>query len=481
MASALSGAAILAGGGVRPARAADAPAAKAPGDAPRRRPNIIFILADDLGYGDLGCYGQKKVQTPCLDRMAREGMRFTDFYSGSTVCAPSRSCLMTGQHTGHTIIRGNATVPLRPQDVTVAEVLKAAGCRTALIGKWGLGEVGSTGYPTRKGFDYFYGLVNQGDCHFHYFEHVYRNQEKVVLAGNDHKKQTGQYLNDLYAKEGLAYVEQSAKAQPAQPFFLYLSYTIPHAELAVPEDSLKEYAGQFPETPNPGGHYGAQPTPRAAFAGMVSRLDRCVGRLLDKLRELGLAENTIVFFSSDNGPHKEGGADPAFFQSSGPLTGIKRNLTEGGIRVPLIAWQPGTIAAGSTCAHPSAFWDFLPTAAELAGARLPPIDPLDGISFAPSLLGRPQAAHEFLYWEFHEGGSRQAVRMGQWKAIARAFDAPLRLYDLSADIAETKDVAAEHPDVVRKITDYLKTARSESEHWKAPKSGPKKPGKADKG
>ncbi len=447
--------ALAAGAGLRAAPAA-------------RKPNIIFILADDLGYGDVGCFGQKRIRTPRLDRMAREGMRFTSFYAGSTVCAPSRSCLMTGQHTGHTHIRGNAQVPLRPQDVTVAEVLRQGGYRTALVGKWGLGEVGTTGYPTRKGFDQFYGLVNQVDCHFHYFEHVYRNEEKLVLDGNDHKKQTGAYLHDLFTAEALAFVGQSAHAAPARPFFLYLAYIVPHAELVAPADAMQEYQGAFPETPFPGNHYGAQATPRAAYAAMVSRMDRDVGRLLDKLHELQLAENTLVIFSSDNGPHLEGGADPAFFGSSGPFSGAKRSLTDGGIRVPMIAWQPGTVPAGTTCDHPFAFWDFLPTAAEWAGVPLPDIRPMDGVSFAPALRGEMAAPPERnLYWEFHEGkASQQAVRRGRWKAVANPCNGPLALFDVVAEPAERTDLAHRHPDVVEEIRTYLKTARTESAHWR---------------
>ena len=421
-----------------------------------RRPNIIFILADDLGYGDLGCYGQQKIKTPHLDRMAAQGTRFTQAYAGSTVCAPSRCALMTGLHTGHCRVRGNARVPLTPQDVTVAALLKAAGYVTGLVGKWGLGEPGSTGVPTRQGFDYFFGYLNQHHAHNYYPDHLYRNEEKVPLPGNvfnDNvatKKVT--YSHDLFTQEALAFVEK----HQAQPFFLYLAYTIPHAN--------NEAGKQGMEVPSDE-PYSKEPWPQQQrnHAAMITRLDRDVGRLLEKLRELGLDEHTVVFFTSDNGPHREGGNDPTFFRSSGPLRGIKRSMHDGGIRVPMIVRGPGRVPAGKTSDHVWAFWDVLPTAAELAGAKAP--GGLDGRSVVPALLGKEQKQPDYLYWEFHEKGFQQAVRAGDWKAIRSKLGAPLELYNLRDDLGEEHNVAAQHPDVVARIEAYLRTARTESPDW----------------
>jgi len=434
----------------------------------RRKPNIIYILADDLGYGDLGCYGQKKVKTPNIDWLAAEGMRFTDHYSGSTVCAPSRNCLMTGQHTGHARIRGNDGRPLLEEDLTVAELLKRAGYATGLVGKWGLGMNDTTGAPNRKGFGHFFGFLNQVNAHFYYPPFVWRNGDKVEMDGNDAEQQTGQYVHDLFTDEALRFI----RANRSGPFFLYLAYTIPHAELAVPEDSMAQYKGNFPEEPwkEVDYHYGDQHTPHAAFAGMVSRLDRDVGRIMALLDELGLDEHTIVMFSSDNGPHREGGADPEFFESNGPLRGIKRDLYEGGIRVPMIARWPGTIEPGSVTDHISAFWDILPTCTQLANVATP--KGIDGISFVPTLLGRmnEQKRHEYLYWEFDEQGGKQAMRRAEWKAVRlnakRNLDGPLELYNLDRDIGETTNVAAEYPEVAEEMAMLMKTARTESEWYR---------------
>ncbi len=429
------------------------------------RPNIIWVMADDLGYGDLSCYGQERFSTPNIDRMAAEGMRFLQHYAGSTVCAPSRSALMTGQHTGHTRVRGNSPrTPLRPEDVTVAEVLRGAGYATACIGKWGIGEPGTTGLPTRQGFDYFFGYLNQTNAQFYYPPFLWRNETRVILKGNDPEAQVGQYSHDLITQEALDFVSR----QDEQPFFLYLAYTIPHAELAAPEDSMAAFRGNFdPEPAHVDRHYGDQPTPRAAHAAMVSRMDRDVGRLLDLLRERGIAENTIVFFTSDNGPHKEGGHDPEFFDSNGPLRGLKRDLYEGGIRVPMIAWWPGKVAAGTVSDHVSAFWDFLPTCAELAGVEN--VAGVDGLSMAPTLLGEVerQAEHEYLYWEFYEQGGKQALRWGDWKGVRldvrRDREGPIELYDLSEDLGESNDVASQHPRVVKRIEQMMREARTKSE------------------
>ena len=425
-----------------------------------RRPNIIFILADDLGYGDLGCYGQQRIQTPNIDKLAAEGMRFTQCYAGSTVCAPSRCALMTGLHTGHATVRGNALMPLRPQDVTIAEVLKRAGYTTALIGKWGLGEPGTTGVPNRKGFDTFFGYLNQVHAHNYYPDYLWRNEERATIEGNivtdGVASQHAQYAPDLFTKEALRFVEQ----QKDSPFFLYLAYITPHANN---ERGNKE--GNGLEVPDDA-PYSNKPWPQVEknFAAMVTRMDADVGRLMTRLKKLGLDENTIVFFSSDNGPHKEGGHDPLFFQSGGPLKGTKRDLYEGGIRVPMIARWPGHIAAGKTSEQVWAFWDFVPTAAELCGIT-PPAG-LDGISMMPALLDKgEQKQHDFLYWEFHERGFQQAVRMGDWKAVRPAWGKPLELYDLRSDLAERHNVAGQNAEIVSKIEEYLKNARSESVRW----------------
>lgn len=438
-------------------------------EEPAGPPNIVLIVADDLGYGDLGSYGQAEIQTPRLDALASEGMRFTDFYAGSTVCAPSRSALMTGMHTGHTPIRGNKEVkpygqhPLPDATVTIAEVLKAKGYRTGLIGKWGLGAPGSEGIPGNQGFDYFYGYLGQRHAHNYYPEFLFRNEERVPLKNVMPEPKRGdgagvatekvEYSHDLIAQEAIDFVEREHEG----PFFLALTATIPHANNEGKQDGM--------EVPDLGIYAERDwPEQQKGHAAMISLLDKDVGRLLDKLEELGVADNTLILFTSDNGPHREGGNDPDFNDSNGPLRGIKRDLYEGGIRVPLIARWPGRVAAGSTSDYAGAFWDFLPTFAELAEADAP--EGLDGQSFVPALTGGEQPVHEFLYWEFHEGkGSKQAVRMGDWKGVRLSPTGPLELYDLSSDIGEENDVAGAHPDVVQKMEAYLATARTESEFW----------------
>lgn len=426
-----------------------------------RKPNIIFIMADDLGYGDLGCYGQEQIQTPSLDRMAAEGLRFTSAYAGAPVCAPSRSALMTGLHTGHTRVRGNAKIPLEEGDTTVAEVLQEAGYITGLVGKWGLGENGSTGIPNKKGFDYFYGYLNQTQAHNYYPEFLWRNREKVFLEnkkawwGLGASRVKAEYSHDILTEEALSFVEENKEG----PFFLYLAYTIPHANSEA-RDGM--------EVPDYGIYDGEEwPNPQKGHAAMITRMDRDIGLLQARLQELGLAQNTLLIFTSDNGPHNEGGADPDFFSCTGPLTGIKRSLREGGIRMPAIAWWPGTIEPGRVSDHPWAFWDIMPTFAGLAGASPP--DNIDGISFVPELLGFPdrQEKHEFLYWEFHHEiwASSQAVRMGPWKAIRSKPGAPLELYNLEIDLAEQNDVASEHAEIVSQIEEYLEGAREESKVW----------------
>lgn len=434
------------------------------------RPNIVYVLADDAGLADFGAFGGRLIQTPSIDRLASEGMRFDRHYAGSTVCAPSRSVLMTGKHSGHTRIRGNARASLRAEDVTVAEVLQTQGYATALIGKWGLGDHASPGAPDRKGFDHFFGYLDQGRAHRYYPEFLWRNREKTEYPGNPEVRT--HYSHDEMTREALAFIERSQDG----PFFLYLAYTIPHAELDVPADSMAPYHDAFdPETPftwwrHPldwsAYHYRGQQTPKAAYAGMISRLDRDIGRILDRLEALGLDERTIVMFASDNGRATEGGSAAAFFRGDLPLRGTKRDYYEGGIRTPFVIHWPGTVAPGSATDHLSAFQDILPTFAELAGAPLP--DDIDGISLAPTLLGEPerQVAHGHLYWEWPgvagRFGAAQAIRMGRWKLLRRKrwLRSPsVELYDLDADPREERDISADQPELV---VDLI--ARMDREH-----------------
>ncbi|MCH8216755.1 MAG: arylsulfatase [Planctomycetes bacterium] len=433
------------------------------------KPNIIYILVDDLGYGDLGCYGQTRIQTPNIDRMAAEGMRFTNHYAGSTVCAPSRCCLMTGLHTGHAWVRANGRLPLRPEDVTVAELLKGAGYTTGIIGKWGLGEAETTGIPNRQGFDHWFGYLNQRHAHNYYPEFLWDNEEKVTLNNKviDKGRLGGvatervDYSHDLFAARALRFVEDHRD----HPFFLYLALTIPHANNEAGNEGMEvpSYAPYEDKT---------WPDAQKGHAAMITRMDRDIGRLLDRLKDLGLDEKTLVIFTSDNGPHKEGGADPTYFKSSGPLRGYKRALYEGGIRVPMIARWPGRIEAGAQSDHISAFWDFLPTCCDLVGIETPA--GLDGISMLPTLIGRSadQRRHPYLYWEFHEQGKRQAIRWGRWKAVRNNVraqpDGPLELYDLQEDISEQTDVSSGHPEIVLKIEGLLAGARVPSERWPFP-------------
>ncbi len=427
-------------------------------------PNIVFILADDLGYGEVGFNGQKKIRTPHIDRIAREGMQLTQHYSGSPVCAPSRCVLMTGLHTGHAYVRDNkgepviGQLPIPDETVTVAELLKSAGYRTGTVGKWGLGGPGTSGVPNRQGFDFFYGYLDQWRAHYYYPDYLYRNEEKELLEGNDGK--VGKtYSHDLISEEALRFID---RAKEGEPFYLHLAYTIPHVSLQVPADSLEEYEGKWEETSYPGAHYTGHETPRAAYAAMITRMDRDIGRLLDRLKEKGLDENTIVIFSSDNGPTFAGGVDAEFFESAGPLRGLKASLWEGGIRVPTAVRWPGKIEAGSKSAQVSAFEDWLPTLTELAGGVSPLA--IDGITLLPTLLGEGvQREHPYLYWE--HGSSTQAVRMGDWKGFRPKPSAPIQLYDLNKDISESKNIATDHPDVVKQIAEIMKSGRTESEHF----------------
>ena len=442
------------------------------------KPNIIFILADDLGYGDVGFNGQQLIRTPHIDLLAKEGRVYDDFYAGSTVCAPSRSSLMSGQHTGHTFIRGNKSMepegqfPLADSVVTLAEVLQRKGYKTGAFGKWGLGPVGSSGDPKRQGFDKFFGYNCQSLAHRYYPAHLWDNGEKVLLAENENLREKRIYAPDLIQKETLNFIREHKN----EAFFLYLSYILPHAELVVPEDSLfHEYKGKFQESPYAGkdygenaasGGYASQDYPRAAFAAMVGRLDRYVGEVMETLETLGLDSNTMIVFTSDNGPHVEGGADPVFFTSSGALRGVKRDLYEGGIRVPFVIRWPAHVEPSSKGVFVGAFWDILPTLAELTGAVVPPH--VDGISFKKSLLGREdeQSQHDYLYWEFHEQGGKQAVRWNDWKGIKFNAKSPtksfLELYNLRDDISEKHNVAGKYPDIAEKILKIMEEAHEES-------------------
>ncbi len=444
------------------------------------KPNMIFVLADDLGYGDLGCYGQTKIKTPRLDQMAKEGMRFTQFYAGNTVCAPSRSVLMTGQHMGHTHVRGNAggsdmeRQTLRDEDVTVAEVLRTAGYTSGLVGKWGLGEVDSPGFVLNQGFDRFYGYLNQVHAHNYYPEFLWSGDKKVALrnvvepmpgregyggfVGGAATKRID-YSHDLFVDEAMEFIDENAK----QPFFLYLALTIPHAN-----NEGSRMTGNGAEVPDFGIYADQEWTDQdKGQAAMITRMDGDLGRIMDHLRDLKIAENTLVFFTSDNGPHNESNHNLETFNPSGPLKGIKRALYEGGIRVPAIAWWPGTVPADSTADTISYFGDWMATAADLAGAKTP--SNLDSISLVPTLTGNSdkQPQHEYLYWEFYEQTSRQAVRFGNWKAIREPMlSGPVQLYDLSADLGENNNIASENPEIVAKAVGYMDKAHVDHPNWK---------------
>ncbi|MDO8543184.1 MAG: arylsulfatase [Opitutaceae bacterium] len=432
--------------------------------ASARPPNIVYIMADDLGYGDIGPFGQKKIRTPSLDRLAAEGTCFDQFYPGAAVCSPSRCVLMTGLHTGHARIRGNhgtaglQRVPLRAEDVTVAEVLKSAGYATAIAGKWGLGEPGNEGIPNRQGFDHWFGYLNNDLAEFYFPEKIWKNEQEITLPGNVGGKR-GQYSNDLMTEEALGFIE----ANRARPFFVYLAYTIPHSRLEVPADSLAEYAGKFPEVARDGAKRKPDTAmPRATFAAMVTRLDREVGRVMGKLRALGLDEQTIVFFCSDNGAPERGG-DALYFGSTGPSRGFKGSLWEGGIRGPMIVRWPGRVRAGARSTFPWAGWDFLPTAAALAGVA-PPAN-VDGISVLPALLGGNQAREGHLYWEIVQNKFSQALRLGDLKAVRLDPASPIEVYDLRVDPGEKRNVAASHAEFVTRAEALFRTSRTDSEHW----------------
>lgn len=441
-------------------------------------PNVIYILADDLGIGDISPYGQQIIRTPNMERLADEGMLFTQCYAGTTVSAPSRASLMTGLHTGHTYIRGNVEVepegqlPMPADTYTMADMFKEAGYATGCFGKWGLGYPGSESEPTRVGFDKFFGYNCQALAHDYYPDHLWDDTVRIEYPDN-YKQAEGTYSADVIHQHALDFIRTHA----GKPFFAFLSYTLPHAELVLPKDSVyQSYCRTIPESddkPWKGtniqypGAYGAAERPLVAFASMVTRLDKYVGDVMALLRELGIEDNTLVIFTSDNGPHREGGARPEYFRSSGPYRGEKRDLYEGGIRVPMIVRYPALVRPGSTSNHIMAFWDMMPTFAELTGNKR--AFRTDGISFLPTLSSdnEAQKEHEYLYWEFHEQGGKQAVRLGNWKGIRLHINNPdkttFELYDLSKDIHEDHNIASEHPRIVQEMETIMKEAHTESD------------------
>ncbi len=434
-----------------------------------RPPNIIFILADDLGYNHLGCYGGEKIKTPNIDQMADEGMLFTQAYAGSTVCAPSRATLMTGYHQGHASVRGNSGgIPLLDKDITVAEVLKQAGYSTGCFGKWGLGDARTTGIPTRQGFDEYFGTLDQVHAHFYYPEYLWHNEEKFPLEDNKNGNRE-QYSNDLFTEFALDFIQRHS--EDSNPFFCYIPYTIPHTELLVPEDSLQEYLGKFPEEPfEYEGHYAGQENPHAAFAAMITRMDGYIGQILELIEEKGISENTIVIFTSDNGGQQDGaGVDLEFFNGNYPLRGWKGNLYEGGIRVPAIIRWPGKVAPGSYSDQIWAFWDFLPTAAVLAGVGAP--ENIDGVSIASAILGKGILKREPMYWEvYRRGDLYQAVRIGDMKAIKHGQKEPIELYNLRTDLAEKFNLAKDLPEIVEKAEKIFQESHTEPRPQEEPET-----------
>lgn len=437
-----------------------------------RRPNVILIVADDLGYSELGCYGQQKIETPHLDRLAREGMRFTQFYSGQAVCAPSRCVLMSGQHTGHAFIRDNYEVrpegqlPIPKSSYTMADMFKAQGYATAAIGKWGLGPVHSCGDPNEQGFDLFFGYNCQRHAHNYYPRYLYRNQERIELPGNDRGLTGEQYAPDLMIEEAKHFIRENEH----NPFFLYYPTPIPHLALQVPEDSIEPYLGQWDDPPYDGtSGYLPHENPRSAYGGMITRMDQHIGEMLQTLDDCDLTDDTLVIFTSDNGATFLRGPDTRFFESNGPLRNWKGSLYEGGIRVPLIARWPGRIPAGTTSNHICAFWDLFATLAEAAGGQAP--EQHDGISIMPALQNEPdQPQHDYLYWEFPSYRGQQAIRMGRWKGIRTNLfrqdaDHSLQLYDLETDIGEQNNLAEHHPEIVQTMLETMRNARVPSDHF----------------
>ncbi len=435
--------------------------------AAQTKPNIIFIMADDLGYGQLGCYGQEMIKTPRLDQMAAEGLRLTDYYAGTAVCAPSRCSLMTGRDVGHAYIRGNAgdpgkkgQRPLPAETITVAEKMKEAGYATAIIGKWGLGHASNEGDPLKQGFDFFFGYANQARAHEYYPGWVFKNDQQFQLGAKDTAEGYSHYAMTTEARGFIA-------ENKSNPFFLYLAYTIPHAKLQIPasDEMLEQYADKD------------WPQNQKIHAAMISRLDADVGGLMDLLKELGIAENTLVAFTSDNGPHAEGGAKPKFFNDSGPLKGIKRHMTEGGVRVPFLAWWPGVVNPGQTSNHIAAHWDLMPTACELAGVASPETD---GISYVPLLQGKSLARHKSVYFELHDP-TRRGIRVGDWTAVQMAttaidpdVDGKVELYNLKDDLEQQNDLARKYPEKLSEMKQLLKQAHQPNDYFYFGKPKPPK-------
>lgn len=431
------------------------------------KPNIIFILVDDMGYNDLSINGQTNFKTPALDRMAAEGIFLADHYAGSTVCAPSRAALLTGQHTGNVYQRGNGRIEFRldPLDITIATRLQHAGYHTAMIGKSGVGcNSDNATLPNNKGFDHFFGFLAHGAAHRFYPKELTRNGERISYPMNDGR--TGElYSGDLFLDDALRYLDQWRNAD--QPFFLHLAIQQPHADMSVPEEFRQPFIGQFDEQPRNAGGYRPQDFPAATYAAMITYVDHTIRRILQKLREMEIEENTLVIFSSDNGSYSEGGYHYSMHNSNAPFRGGKRDLYDGGIRVPTIAWWPGTIEPGLRSNHISAFWDFAPTALELAGLPVPA--EMDGISYLPTLLNRPeeQQQHQYLYWEFYEQGGKQGIRYREWKGIRlnvrQDRNGPIELYNIVEDPGETNNLADQHPDIVARIAAFMEEAHTPAE------------------
>jgi arylsulfatase A len=439
------------------------------------RPNIVFILADDLGYGDIGCYGQQKIKTPNIDALAKQGLKFTQFYAGTAVCAPSRASFMTGLHTGHTPVRGNKTFqpegqfPLPDSSITIAMELQKAGYATGAFGKWSLGFITSSGAPSKKGFDEFYGYNCQSLAHNYYPDHLWNNDLRIDFPGNPETNTV--YSADIIHQQAMDFLDRQSNKKP---FFLYLPYTLPHVDLTPPHDSIYNYYVKLFNDPplketdkrNLNKHF-VELYPHAASAAMVARLDKYVGEIVALIAKKGLTQNTVIIFSSDNGPHREKGGDPDFFKGSGPFRGIKRDLYEGGIRVPFIVSWKGKIKPGTVSHHVAAFWDLFPTFEQLAKIAIN--KNIDGISFAPALLGTQQREHDYLYWELHEDGGKQAVLWKNWKAIrlnvSTNKNEATELYDIAKDPSEKLNVAAAHPATVKKMEEYMKKAHRTNKDW----------------
>lgn len=421
------------------------------------RPNLIYVMCDDLGYGDLGCFGQETIQTPNLDQLAAEGMRLTSYYAGCTVCRPSRLSLWTGKHMGHTPISSNQQYHFQPEDITVGEVLQQAGYLTGGIGKWAMGGVDTSGHPNKNGYDFWMGYLDQSEAHNYYPTHLWLNGRQFPLEGNvlmDDPVAKGRvakervtYSHDVMTEQAFGFIREKHE----QPFLLHMHWTIPHAN-----NEGGRATGDGMEVPDYG-IYADKDWPNTAKgqAAMITRMDADMGRLVALLKELEIDQNTLILFTSDNGPHSEGGHKHEFFDANGPLRGYKRDLYEGGIRVPTIVWWPGVIAPGMESDEPLAFWDWMPTACELSGAQAPP--DIDGISFAPLLKGETQPSHDYLYWRYQ---SKEAIRKGHWKGVRLKKDGPMELYDLSKDIGEENNIAKDHLDVVAELDKLMTEAKS---------------------